>query len=62
MWILKSRFEYTCVSLMVFRGLTIRRTKVEARVMKLKTRNVAGKDEVTGEMIKGDGDIVVECI
>ena len=35
-----------------FGGEPIRRTKVEGRVGKLKNEKMAGKDEVTGEMIK----------
>ena len=34
----------------------IKRKEVEVRVWKLKNRKAAGKDEVTGEMIKGGGD------
>ena len=40
----------------------IRRTEVEVRVGKLKNRNTAGEDEITGEMIKGGGDMVVDWI
>ena len=38
----------------------IRRTEVEMRVRKLKNRKVAGKDEVTGGMVRvGRGESVV---
>ena len=37
----------------------IRRTEVEERVAKLKNGKAAGKDEVKGEMIKGEGDRVL---
>ena len=37
----------------------MKRTEVEVRVEKLKNRKAAGKNEVTGEMIKGGGDTVV---
>ena len=36
--------------------------EVEVRVGKLKNGNAAGKDEITGEMIKGGGDRVVDWI
>ena len=36
-----------------FRGEPIRITQAEIREGKLKNGKVAGKDEVTGEMIKG---------
>ena len=39
----------------LFRG-----TEVEVRVMKLKDGKAADKDKVTGEMIKGGGDRVVD--
>ena len=45
-----------------FRGEPIRRTEAEVRVGKLKNRKAAGKDEVTGEMIKGEGNRVVDWI
>ena len=32
------------------------------RVGKLKNRKAAGKDEITGDMIKGGYDRVVDCI
>ena len=38
------------------------RTEVEVRVGKLKHRKAAGKDEVTGEMLKGGDDSVVDWI
>ena len=40
----------------------IRRTEVEIRVGKLKNGKVEGKDDVTGEMIKGGSDRVVDWI
>ena len=45
-----------------FRGEPIRRTEVEVRVGKLKNGKAAGKDDVTGEMIKGGGNRVVDWI
>ena len=45
-----------------FRGEPIRRTEVELRVGKLMNGKAAGKDEVTGEMIKGGGNRVVNWI
>ena len=45
-----------------FRREPLRRSEVEVRVGKLKNRKDAGKDEITGEMIKGGGDRVVEWI
>ena len=45
-----------------FGGQPIKRMKVEVRVRKLKNGTAAGKDEVTGEMIKGGGDRVVDWI
>ena len=44
--------------MMEFGGEPIRRTEVEVRVGKFKN----GKDEATGEMIKGRGDRVLEWI
>ena len=41
---------------------TIRRAEVEVRVGKLKNGKAAGGDEITGEMIKGGGDRVVDLI
>ena len=38
------------------------RIKVDVRVKKLKNRKAAGKDEVTGEMIKGGSNMVVNWI
>ena len=38
----------------------IGRAKVEVRVGKLKNGKAAGNDEITGEMIKGGGDRVVD--
>ena len=40
----------------------IRRAEVQVRVGKLKNGKAAGKDEITGEMIKGRGDRVVDRI
>ena len=42
-----------------FEGEPIRRTEIEVRVGKFKNGKAAGKDEITGEMIKGGGDRVV---
>ena len=42
-----------------FRGEPIRRMEVEVRVGKLKNGKAASKDEVTGEMMKGRGNMVV---
>ena len=38
------------------------RAQVEVSVGKLKNGKAAGKDEITGEMIKGGGDRVVDWI
>ena len=38
------------------------RTEVQLRVGKLKNGRAVSKDEVTGEMIKGEGDRVVDWI
>ena len=40
----------------------IRRTTVEVRVGKLRNGKAAGKDEFTGEMIKGESDRVLDLI
>ena len=45
-----------------FRGELIGRAEDEVRVGKLENRNAAGKDEITGEMMKGGGDRVVDWI
>ena len=45
-----------------FGGESIGRTEVELRMGKLKNRKAAGKDDVTGEMIKGESDMVVYWI
>ena len=45
-----------------FRGDPIRRMEVEVRVEKLDIGKATGKDEVTGEIIKGRGDKVVDWI
>ena len=42
------------------RGEPIGRAEVEGRVGKLKNGKAASKDEITGEMIKGGGDRVVD--
>ena len=39
----------------------IGRAELKVRVGKLKNGKAAGKDEITGEMIKGGGDRVVDC-
>ena len=45
-----------------FGGKPIGKAEVEVRVGKLKNGKAAGKDEITGEMIKGGGDRVVDWI
>ena len=45
-----------------FGGELIGRAEVKLRVGKLKNGKVAGKDEVTGEMIKGGGSQLVDWI
>ena len=45
-----------------FGGEPIGRDEVEERVGKLKNRKVTGKAEITGEMIKGGGDRVVDLL
>ena len=45
-----------------FGGESVERSEVEVRVGKLKNGKAAGKDESKGEMIKGEGDSVVDCI
>ena len=45
-----------------FRGEPIGRAEVEVRVGKLKNGEAAGNDEITGEMIKGGGDRMVDWI
>ena len=45
-----------------FRGESSRKTEVEVRVGKLKNGKAAGQDEVTGEMIKGGGNRVVDWV
>ena len=45
-----------------FGGEPIIRAEVEMRVEKLKNGKAVGEDEITGEMIKGGGDIVVDWI
>ena len=44
------------------RGNYFGRAEVDVRVGKLKNGKIAGKDENTGEIIKGRGDRVVDCI
>ena len=41
-----------------FRGEPIGRAEVEVRVSKFKNGKAVGKDEITGEIIKGGGDRV----
>ena len=43
-----------------FGGEPIRKTEVEERVKNLKNEKAAGKDEVTEEIEKGGGDVVVD--
>ena len=45
---------------MEFGGEPIGRTEVKVRVGKLKNGKATGKDEITGEMIKDEGDRVVD--
>ena len=45
-----------------FRGEPTGRAEVEVGVGKLKNRKAAGGNEITGEMIKGGGDRVVDWI
>ena len=45
-----------------FGGKPIKRNEVEVKVRKLKNGNAACKGEVTGEMIIGEGDMVVDWI
>ena len=45
-----------------FGGEPIKKIEVEERVKKLKNGKAAGKDEVTKEMVKGGGDVVVDWI
>ena len=45
-----------------FRGEPIGRAEVEVRVGKLKNGKAAGKNEITGEMIKDGGDRVMDWI
>ena len=45
-----------------FGGEPIRRTEIEVIVGKLKNGKTASKDEVTGEMINGGGNRVVDWI
>ena len=43
-------------------GEPIKRIEVEVRMKKLKNGKASGKDEVTGETVKGGGDMVVDWI
>ena len=45
-----------------FEGEPFGRSEVEMRVGKVKNRRAADVDEITGEMIKGGGDRVVDWI
>ena len=45
-----------------FGGEPIRRTEVEIRVGKLKNRKATGKDDVIGEIVKCEGQRVVDWI
>ena len=45
-----------------FRGEPIERAEVEARVEELKNGKAAVKDEITGEMIEGGDDKVIDSI
>ena len=47
---------------MGFEGEPIGIAEVQVRVCKLKNGKGAGKDEITGEMLKGRGDRVVDWI
>ena len=40
----------------------IRKTEVEGRTKKVKNGKAAGKDEITGEMVKDGGDVVRDWI
>ena len=56
--------QSTCVVLMGFREVTTSEESQleEVRVGKLKNGKATGKDEITGEMIKGGLDLVVLCL
>ena len=43
-----------------FGGEPIGRAEVEVRVVKLKSRKVSGKEEITGEIIKDGGDRMMD--
>ena len=45
-----------------FRGEPIRKIKVEERVKNLNNGKAASKDEVTEEMVKSGGDVVVDWV
>ena len=45
-----------------FGGEPIERAKIEVKVGKFKNGKAAGKNEVTGRMMKGGGDMVVDWI
>ena len=53
--------QSTCVALMGFKE-PIGSAEVEVRAGKLKNVKAAGKDEITGEMVKGGGNRVVNWI
>ena len=45
-----------------FGGEAIGRAEAEVRLVKLKNGKAAGKDEISGAMIKGGGDRVLDWI
>ena len=45
-----------------FEGEPIRKIEVKERVKELKNGKSAGKDEITEQMVKGGGDMVVDWI
>ena len=45
-----------------FREVSIRRAEVEVRERNLRNVKATGKDDISGEMIKGGGDRVVDWI
>ena len=67
MQVLKSMLQFTCVGSTVFIEITTwrradQKTEVQVREGKLKNRKTAGKDEVTGEMIKGGSHMDMEAV
>ena len=55
--------QSTCVAFIGFGEVTTSdENQLEVRVDNLKNGKAAGKDEITGEMIKGGGDRVVDLI